>query len=130
MAYRYETGSMCKITVQLSTLVLHSKKTNETYVVGGLTEDIPNITVVKTILKIMGKDESMLEHVTDRAGHDRRYSVDWSKIKNDLGWEPSVTFEEGLEKTVKWYQDNREWWEPLKEANKEFFKKNYSKDTE
>lgn len=107
-------------------LVVHAEKSHETYVVGGLTEDVPNIEVVKMILKIMGKDESMLEYVKDRAGHDRRYSVDWSKIKTELGWEPSVTFEEGLEKTVAWYQNNRHWWEPLKEANREFFKKNYS----
>lgn len=108
-------------------LVLHSDKTNKTYVVGGLTEDVPNIEIVKMILSIMGKDESMLEFVKDRAGHDKRYSVDWSAINQDLGWKPSVTFQEGLEKTVKWYQDNRGWWEPLKKQNEEFFKKNYSK---
>lgn len=106
-------------------LVLHSGKTADTYVVGGLTEDIPNITIIKTILTIMGHDESMIEHVPDRAGHDVRYSVDWSKIKTELGWEPSVSFEEGLQKTVQWYQENRAWWEPLKQANSGFFKKNY-----
>ena len=108
-------------------LVLHAGKSHETYVVGGLTEDIPNIEIVRMILKIMGKDERMLEHVTDRPGHDKRYSVDWSKISTKLGWKPSVTFEEGLQKTVTWYQENRSWWQPLKEANQEFFKKNYSK---
>lgn len=108
-------------------LVLHSGKSQETYVVGGLTEDIPNIAVVKMILKIMNQSEDMLEFVTDRAGHDRRYSVDWSKINRELGWKPSVTFEEGLEKTVQWYQNQRAWWQPLKEANADFFKKNYSK---
>lgn len=108
-------------------LVLHANKSHETYVVGGLTEDVPNIEIVKMILKIMGKSENMLAHVTDRAGHDKRYSVDWSKINTDFGWKPSVTFEEGLVKTVTWYQENRAWWQPLKEANHEFFAKNYSK---
>lgn len=106
-------------------LVLHSDKKNETYVVGGLTEDVPNIEVIKMILKIMGKSEDMIEYVADRAGHDRRYSVDWSKINTELGWEPSVTFEEGLQKTVDWYTQNQTWWEPLKSANAQFFKKNY-----
>lgn len=108
-------------------LVIHSDKRHETYVVGGLTEDVPNIEIVQMILKIMDADESMIEYVTDRAGHDRRYSVDWSKINTQLGWEPSVTFEEGLKKTVEWYKNNRPWWEPLKIANEAFFKKNYSK---
>lgn len=108
-------------------LVLHSDKTHETYVVGGLTEDVPNIEIVKMIFKIMGQNTDMIEFVADRPGHDRRYSVDWSKINTELGWKPSVTFEEGLEKTVKWYQQNRNWWEPLKTATQEFFNKNYSK---
>ncbi|GIK83911.1 MAG: dTDP-glucose 4,6-dehydratase [Patescibacteria group bacterium] len=108
-------------------LVLHADKSSNTYVVGGLTEDVPNIEIVKMILKIMGKGEDMIEFVTDRPGHDKRYSVNWSKIKTELGWKPSVSFEEGLEKTIHWYQENRHWWEPLKAANQEFFKKNYSK---
>ncbi len=97
-----------------------------TYLVGGLTEDISNIDVVKTIIKLMGKNESMIEFVKDRPGHDRRYSVDWSKIKAELGWQPSVTFEEGLKQTIKWYQDHPEWWKPLKEREKDYFKKQYS----
>lgn len=108
-------------------LVLNSDKDENTYVVGGLTEDIPNVEIVKMILKIMGKSEDNLEYVKDRAGHDKRYSVDWSKINNDLGWKPSVTFQEGLEKTVKWYQENEAWWKPLKEDSKEFFAANYKK---
>lgn len=108
-------------------LVLHGEKRNETFVVGGLTEDVPNIEIVKMILKLMDANENMIEYVTDRAGHDRRYSVDWSKINTDLGWKPSVTFEEGLKKTIEWYKKNRAWWEPLKLANEAFFKQNYSK---
>jgi len=105
--------------------VLQSGKSQETYVVGGLTEDIPNIEVVKTILRIMKKPEDMLIHVTDRAGHDVRYSVNWSKIESDLGWKPSVSFEEGMQKTVAWYLANEAWWKPLVSANAAYFKKNY-----
>lgn len=105
--------------------VLHSGKTQETYVVGGLTEDIPNSEVVKTILRIMHKPDDMFTHVPDRAGHDVRYSVNWSKIKTELDWEPSVNFQEGMEKTVEWYLANEEWWQPLLVANQGFFQKNY-----
>ncbi len=95
-------------------LVLGKGKIGETYVVGGQTEDISNLEVVKKILNFMGKDESFIEHVKDRPGHDRRYAVDWSKIKNELGWEPKHNFDEWLEKTVVWYQENENWWKPLK----------------
>jgi dTDP-glucose 4,6-dehydratase len=80
-----------------------------------LTEDISNIDVIRKILKIMGKDESPIEFVKDRPGHDRKYAVDWSKIKNELEWEPQYTFDEWLEKTVQWYKENETWWRPLKE---------------
>jgi len=106
--------------------VLHSNKNQETYVVGGLTEDISNIEIIKMIINLMGKNEDVIEFVKDRAGHDRRYSVDWSKIKNDLNWKPSVNIEEGLNKTIKWYQDNQDWWQPLKANSKDFFAKNYN----
>ncbi len=109
--------------------VLESGSSQKTYVVGGLTEDIPNIEVVKTILKIMGKSEHMLEHITDRAGHDVRYSVDWSHIKKDLGWEPSVSFEVGIEQTITWYLANESWWRPLLSDNQDYFKKNYQDRT-
>jgi dTDP-glucose 4,6-dehydratase len=105
--------------------VLHSDKTQRTYVVGGLTEDIPNIEIVKMIIKLMGETEDKIEFVKDRAGHDRRYSVDWKKINQDLAWSPSVTFEEGLKKTIEWYKNNQEWWKPLKESSKNFFAENY-----
>ncbi len=95
-------------------VVLDKGKTGETYCVGGLTEDINNIDVIKKILSIMGKDESSIEYVKDRPGHDRRYAVDFSKIKNELGWEPQHSFEQWLEKTVQWYSKNEDWWRPLK----------------
>jgi dTDP-glucose 4,6-dehydratase len=62
----------------------------------------------------MGADKSSIEFVEDRKGHDLRYSVDWTKIKRELGYEPQVSFEDGLDKTVKWYKNNGTWWKPLK----------------
>jgi dTDP-glucose 4,6-dehydratase len=62
----------------------------------------------------MGADESSIEHVEDRKGHDFRYSVDWTKINQELGYEPQVKFEDGLRETIQWYRDNEEWWKPLK----------------
>ncbi len=107
--------------------VLLSGKKDATYLVGGLVKDISNLEVIKMILRLMDADESQLEFVTDRAGHDRRYSVDWSALQNDLDWQPSVTLEQGLQKTIAWYQANRDWWQPLKEKSAAFFAQNYKK---
>jgi dTDP-glucose 4,6-dehydratase len=108
--------------------VLHKGKIGETYVVGGMTEDIPNIDVVKKILQLLDKGEDMIEYVKDRPGHDRRYAVDWSKIKNELGWEPQHNFEEWLVKTVDWYKNNRQWWEHIKSGEyKEYYAQQYGK---
>lgn len=98
-------------------MILQKGQIGKTYLVGGLTEDIPNIEIVKRILKIMGKGDDMIEFVKDRPGHDRRYAVDWSTIKNELGWEPQHTFDEYLESTVKWYQENQDWWKHIKYNN-------------
>lgn len=109
-------------------LIVHNEKTvGETFCVGGLTKDIPNIKVVKKILKIMNMSGGMIEYVKDRPGHDRRYSVDWSKVKNWLGWKPSHDFDTWLEKTIKWYKNNTNWWKPLKEKQKKYFQKQYQK---
>lgn len=97
-------------------LVIKKGRVGETYLVGGLTDDVTNLEIIKMILKILGKGEEMIEFVKDRAGHDQKYAVDWSKIKTELGWEPSVSLNMGLEKTVKWFQDNEWWWRPLKEG--------------
>src|SRR5581483_8882151 len=97
-------------------MVLQKGKIGETYLVGGMTELLPNIEVVKRIIKLMGKDESAIEFVKDRPGHDRKYDVDWSKIKNELGWEPQFDFDTWLEKTVQWYQDHQEWWKRVKDG--------------
>ncbi len=97
-------------------LILQKGKIGETYLVGGLTEDISNIEIIKRILKIMGKDESQIEFVKDRPGHDRRYAIDWSKINRELGWQPEHNFDEYLKITVDWYVNNRNWWEKIKKS--------------
>ena len=94
-------------------LILQKGKAQETYCVGGQTEDINNLELVRLILDILGKDDSMIEFVPDRPGHDRRYAVDWSKIKNELGFEPAYDFSHWLTETVKWYRENEWWWEKL-----------------
>jgi len=107
-------------------LILKKGKISETYCVGGLTEDINNLEVIKKILKILGKNEGMIEYVKDRPGHDRRYAVDWSKIKNELGWKPLYSFDEWLEKTINWYKENETWWKRVKSGEyKSYYKKQY-----
>lgn len=95
-------------------LILSKGNIGETYLIGGLTHDITNLEALQKILAIMGKDESQLEFVTDRPGHDVRYSIDWSKAKAELGYKPLHSFEEYLEKTVNWYQKNIDWWKRVK----------------
>lgn len=94
-------------------VVLQKGKVGETYCVGG--EEKSNLEVTKKILAILEKDDSWIEHVEERLGHDFRYAIDDSKIKM-LGWEPQHNFEEGLKKTVEWYKENEWWWKPLKEG--------------
>jgi dTDP-glucose 4,6-dehydratase len=109
-------------------LILEKGKIGETYCIGGLTEDISNISILQKILKLLGKSEDSLEYVKDRPGHDRRYALDWSKIKIELGWEPLNVFDEWLGKTVAWYQENRKWWENVKNGvYKEYYLKQYGK---
>lgn len=93
-------------------LILHKGKEGEIYNVGGNNER-SNIEVVRTILKEIGKSESLIKFVKDRPGHDRRYALDITKIKEELGWTPSISFEEGLKSTIKWYLENRDWWEEI-----------------
>lgn len=95
-------------------LVLKKGKVGEYYLVGGLTEDISNIVVAKKICQLLGKDESLLEFVKDRPGHDVRYALDWSKAKNKLGYQPEADFDTYLQKTVSWYQEHQDWWQKLK----------------
>ena len=88
--------------------VYNNAKSGSLYNVGGCNEKT-NLELVKTLLKILDRPESLISFVEDRPGHDRRYAIDAAKIMNEFNWKPSVTFEEGIEKTVKWYLDNREW---------------------
>ncbi|OGK17215.1 dTDP-glucose 4,6-dehydratase [Candidatus Roizmanbacteria bacterium RIFCSPHIGHO2_01_FULL_39_12c] len=97
-------------------LILKKGISGETYFVGGLTRDISNLDVIKIIIKLMGKDESFVQFVKDRPGHDRRYAIDWRKIKNELGWSPKHDFDQGLKLTVEWYKKNLAWWKKLKNA--------------
>ena len=95
-------------------LILQKGKIGKTYLIGGLTEDISNIEIIKKILKIMEKDESLIEFVKDRSGHDRRYAIDWTTINKELGWRPEHGFDEYLLLTVNWYKNNQEWWRRIK----------------
>jgi dTDP-glucose 4,6-dehydratase len=88
--------------------VLERGRPGETYHIGG-GNPLPNIEVLKTLLKILGKPESLLTRVTDRPGHDRRYAVDFTKTTRELGWKPEISFADGLAQTIRWYQDNSEW---------------------
>lgn len=106
--------------------VLDRGKEGETYCVGGLTEDINNLTVIKKIIKILGKSEDRIEFVKDRPGHDRRYALDWSKIKDELDWQPKHDFSEWLEKTIAWYKANADWWRGVRSGEyKKYYRKQY-----
>jgi dTDP-glucose 4,6-dehydratase len=94
-------------------LVAEKGRAGEVYNIGGGIE-LTNRELTTRLLAVLGLDGSMIEPVADRLGHDRRYSVDWSKIAAELGYAPRVSFETGLADTVAWYRDNRAWWEPLK----------------
>jgi dTDP-glucose 4,6-dehydratase len=94
-------------------LILHGGKIGETYCIGGNSEKT-NKDITYKILEFMGKDESSIEFVKDRLGHDWRYAIDFSKISNELGWKPSVNFDDGLEETIEWYKNNESWWKRLK----------------
>jgi dTDP-glucose 4,6-dehydratase len=95
-------------------LVLHKAEVGRTYCVGGGAER-DGIQLATTILEALGLPDDMISFVADRPGHDRRYAIDASRINADLGWAPAVTFEEGIEATIRWYRDNESWWRPIKE---------------
>ena len=93
-------------------LIIHKGRVGEVYNVGGHNE-MKNIDIVKLICKELGKPESLITHVADRKGHDMRYAIDPTKIHNELGWLPETKFADGIKKTIKWYLDNKEWWETI-----------------
>jgi dTDP-glucose 4,6-dehydratase len=105
-------------------LLLCKGTVGEIYNIAGSNER-QNIDIARIILDELDVPEDMLKHVTDRKGHDRRYSMDCTKITK-LGWAPSVDFESGLRETIRWYRDHREWWEPLKSGEfGEYYRRNY-----
>lgn len=93
-------------------LIIHKGRVGEVYNIGGHNERT-NLQVVKTIVQELGKPESLINFVTDRAGHDRRYAIDPTKIHDELGWLPETKFEDGIKKTIDWYLNNRSWWEHI-----------------
>ncbi|MEZ0482156.1 dTDP-glucose 4,6-dehydratase [Planococcus sp. SSTMD024] len=107
-------------------LVMHEGVNGEVYNIGGHNERT-NLEVVKTIIGTLGKPEELIEYVTDRLGHDKRYAIDPTKLE-ELGWKPTYTFETGIAQTIQWYLDNTEWWEKVISGEyQEYFENQYSK---
>ena len=105
--------------------VLEKGAVGEVYNVGGNNEKA-NIEIVKLILKELGKPESLITHVKDRPGHDRRYAIDNTKITRELGWRPEYTFEDGIRETIRWYLENETWVERITSgAYQEYYEKMY-----
>ncbi len=108
-------------------LIIHKGRVGEVYNIGGHNEKT-NLEVVKIILKELGKSEDLIKYVTDRPGHDMRYAIDPAKIHSELGWLPAVKFEDGIKKTIKWYLDNKEWWQHIINGEyKDYYEKHYSR---
>ncbi len=106
-------------------LIIHNGKVGEVYNIGGHNEKA-NIDVVKLILKELGKPESLITYVTDRKGHDMRYAIDPAKIHRELGWLPATKFDDGIKLTIKWYLENKPWWENIISGEyKDYYKKMY-----
>lgn len=106
--------------------VIHDGKVGEVYNVGGHNEKT-NLEVVKTILHELGKPESLITYVGDRKGHDMRYAIDPTKISNELGWLPTVKFDDGIKMTIKWYLDNQDWWKNIISGDyQNYYEKMYS----
>jgi dTDP-glucose 4,6-dehydratase len=106
-------------------LILQKGKIGETYNIGTNCE-VNNLDLTKKILNLLGKSEEMIQYVKDRPGHDWRYAIDASKIKNELGWQPKFNFDQALAATVKWYQDNEWWWRKLRDEKFErYYNENY-----
>lgn len=97
-------------------LVIGKGLPGNTYNIGGGRE-LTNLEITNLILELMNKDHNSIEYVEDRKGHDHRYSVNWDKIRTELGYQPLINFEDGLKQTIEWYVENVEWWKPLKTSN-------------
>ena len=106
-------------------LILHKGKVGEVYNVGGHNERT-NLEVVKTILKALNKPESLITYVKDRPGHDLRYAIDPQKLENELGWKPAYNFDTGIQQTIEWYLNNKQWWENIISGEyQNYFEKQY-----
>ncbi len=106
-------------------LIIHNGRAGEVYNIGGHNEKT-NLEVVKTVLKTLGKPESLISYVTDRPGHDLRYAIDATKLETELGWKPQYTFETGIAQTIEWYLTNKEWWQRIVSGEYEnYFEKMY-----
>lgn len=106
-------------------LIIHKGKSGEVYNVGGHNERT-NLEVVKTILKVLDKPESLITYVKDRPGHDLRYAIDPKKLESELGWKPKYNFDTGIEMTIRWYLDNKDWWQNIISGEyKDYFDKVY-----
>jgi dTDP-glucose 4,6-dehydratase len=107
--------------------VLEHGRAGEAYNVGG-PDECENIEVVRRILELTGADDSLIEHVTDRPGHDRRYSLSSAKLGEEVGWTASVRFEDGLRRTVDWYRENESWWGPIRSGEyREYYERHYGR---
>ncbi len=107
-------------------LVLQKGKVGETYCLGGMSDEVSNKEVIDKIVALMGADPSVIEYVPDRPGHDRKYAMDWTKIKTELGWSPSLDFDTGLAKTIEWYKANEAWWKAVKSGEyQSYYQKQY-----
>ena len=115
---KFIQGNICDRALDT---VIHKGKPGQTYNIGGNNE-VKNIDLVHLLCNLMDElatdlpvkpSEELITFVKDRPGHDRRYAIDASKIRNELGWTPQLTVEEGLRKTVQWYLENQDWWQPL-----------------
>lgn len=107
-------------------IIIHNGKIGEVYNIGGHNEK-SNLDVVKTILKQIGKPESLITYVGDRKGHDLRYAIDPAKIHAELGWLPDTKFDDGIRQTIQWYLDNREWWEDIIKGDyQDYYEKMYA----
>lgn len=105
--------------------VLHTGRAGEIYNIGA-GQERTNLEITHFILERLGKPRSLIRHVKDRPGHDRRYAVDSTKIRNELGWRPETSFEEGMDRTIRWYRENESWWRKIKSgAYREYYQRMY-----
>ena len=107
-------------------LIINSEKYGQTFCLGGMTENLNNLQLVQKVLSVMGKEEDMIDFIKDRPGHDRRYSVDFTKAKNELGYEPKYSFDQYLKMTIDWYVANTDWTDRVKRGDyQDYYKKQY-----